>query len=74
MNFEFKIPSVKFRVSTKCIIFTVAILVVLQLYFFGQSIFMNPITDANPGLVNPYVNGQIVDSNCALQELEEDPD
>ncbi|TAG99939.1 MAG: T9SS C-terminal target domain-containing protein [Sphingobacteriales bacterium] len=36
---------------------------------FSQSIFTNPITDANPSANNPYTSGQTVDANLTVSGI-----
>lgn len=36
---------------------------------FGQSIFTNPITDANPNSGNPYTSGQTIDANITVSGI-----
>jgi hypothetical protein len=35
----------------------------------GQSIFTNPITDANPSTFNPFIAGQVVDPNITVSGI-----
>ena len=44
-------------------------LMLLGMAIHAQSIWTNPITDANPSASNPYTNGQVVDPNITVSGL-----
>lgn len=57
-----------FKIFKRCN-FVVALYFFNGLVSFGQSIWTNPITGANPGLTNPYTTGQVVDANITVSGI-----
>jgi len=62
----------RFKISGR-IFFSLLLCLINSSVLFGQSIFTNPITAADPSLSNPFTTGQVVDANITVSGIGRGP-